>query len=413
MRVLLNLILIALLAQSPGLSAAGAVRLVVTRADLVTGPADDVLRDSYIAVDESGRIASIGPAANAPAAPKVIDAGGRLVTAGFWNCHVHFTQPYWANAARSDAGQLRKFLARMLGRYGFTTALDAGSEFANTEALSYRLERGRVIGPRLLMTGGSFVSPGAKPGELEIPVVELHTPADAEQKLQWVLGRDIRAVKIFTGPSRDPLQTAAMPLEVVQAVTAQSHAEGIPVIAHSQRLEDLRSAVYGGVDVLAHTVPAGGRWTNALVAEMVRRGVGLVPTLQRWRAGPGMSGMPAGMNGRLEQVAVGQLAAFASAGGSVLFGTDVGLIGDYDPTREYALLAEADMDFAGVLAALTTGPSERFGDPGETGRLAPGQRGDLVILDGDPRRDLQQFAAVYMAVKEGRVIFDSKEETGQ
>jgi hypothetical protein len=34
---------------------------------------------------------------------------------------------------------------------------------------------------------------------------------------------------------------------------------------------------------------------------------------------------------------------------------------DYDPTDEYALMAEAGMTFRQILASLTTAPAERFG----------------------------------------------------
>ena len=39
--------------------------------------------------------------------------------------------------------------------------------------------------------------------------------------------------------------------------------------------------------------------------------------------------------------ATGEVAAFAAAGGQLLFGTDVGYMGDFDPTDEYALMARA------------------------------------------------------------------------
>jgi hypothetical protein len=56
---------------------------------------------------------------------------------------------------------------------------------------------------------------------------------------------------------------------------------------------------------------------------------------------------------------VAQLRAWLAAGGVVLLGTDVGDMGEYDPSAEYTLIAEAGMTPRQILAALTTGLAAR------------------------------------------------------
>jgi imidazolonepropionase-like amidohydrolase len=383
------------------------VQLLVTNARVLVAPGAQVQRLDYLAIN-GGRITQLGERGAAPAAQQVLDAGGRLVTAGFWNAHVHFTEPHWEGAARTDSAQLDRWLMRMLTRYGFTTGLDAGSDPVNTEALSYRLERGRVLGPRVLMSGGSFVPVNGNPAYVDVALPELYTAADARQKLAWVLNRDIAAVKIFSGSFLSAVETAVMPLEVVQAVTGEAHQSGVPVLAHPQSMEGVRNAVYGGVDVLAHTAPNGGPWPANLVTDMVDKNVALVPTLQLWQYVFNGAGLPANLTRQLEQVAVGQLSQFTAAGGEVLFGTDVGFMTDYDPRREYQLLKQAGLDYRSILTALTTAPSARFGSRGETGRLEAGQPGDLVVLNGDPREEAAGFADVYATIKGGVVIYSQQ-----
>ena len=60
---------------------------------------------------------------------------------------------------------------------------------------------------------------------------------------------------------------------------------------------------------------------------------------------------------------------------------------DYDPSDEYALLAEARMTFRGILAALMTTPAAIISAAAPTGHIAPGQPADLV---GPGRRSVSE-----------------------
>jgi imidazolonepropionase-like amidohydrolase len=105
---------------------------------------------------------------------------------------------------------------------------------------------------------------------------------------------------------------------------------------------------------------------------------------------------------------IAQLRAWVAAGGAVLFGTDVGYMGDYDPSDEYALMARASMTPRQILASLTTAPCERFGESAHRGRIAVGLAADLTVLDGDPLQDVRAFAGVRYTIRDGRVIFTAR-----
>lgn len=108
-----------------------------------------------------------------------------------------------------------------------------------------------------------------------------------------------------------------------------------------------------------------------------------------------------------EETAIGQLRQWASAGGVVLFGTDVGCMTEYDPTGEYALMAKAGMTFRQILASLTTAPAERFGGSTQLGRIAPGLAADLTILRDDPSTNIRALSSVQYTIRDGRVIYRS------
>ena len=68
-------------------------------------------------------------------------------------------------------------------------------------------------------------------------------------------------------------------------------------------------------------------------------------------------------------------------------------------------MAEAGMTFREILVALTTTPAAIIGGTAPTGRIAPGQPADLVVLDGDPSRNVRALADVRYTLRDGAVVY--------
>ena len=98
-----------------------------------------------------------------PAGARVLDCAGATVTAGFWNSHVHFTQPVWSGADTAPAERLAAGLRAMLTSYGVVRVVDTGSYPSNTLALRRRIEAGEFPGPAILTAGGGFAPAGGSP----------------------------------------------------------------------------------------------------------------------------------------------------------------------------------------------------------------------------------------------------------
>ena len=97
------------------------------------------------------------------------------------------------------------------------------------------------------------------------------------------------------------------------------------------------------------------------------------------------------------------LATFHSAGGRLLFGTDVGYLPDHATEGELEALRACGLDVHQVLAMLTTNPAEELGGPEETGTLTEGAPADLVVLGATTLTDPLDLADVRMTVRAGRV----------
>jgi imidazolonepropionase-like amidohydrolase len=373
-------------------------------------PEAPVIPDGVVLV-EGATIAAVGARGDVrvPAGATVIDCAGGTVTAGFWNSHVHFTQPVWSEPATGPAERLTDTMRAMLTSYGVVRVLDTGSVPGITAALRQRIESGEVAGPLIMSAGGTLVPEGGSPYYvLPARLPEVTSVPATVAIVDAVLDRGADGIKLFTGSWATQRSIVVMPVELVRAATETAHRRGKFVIAHPSNSAGARAAIEGGVDILAHTFPSEldrGPWDRALPGMMIERGMALVPTLKLFPYELRKLGLPPAVTEIVLGRAQAQLRAFADAGGQVLFGTDVGYMTDYDPTDEYVFMQDAGLSYARILAALTTAPAARFGAAARAGRLAPGYAADVVVIDGDPGRDIRALGKVRYTLRAGRVLY--------
>jgi imidazolonepropionase-like amidohydrolase len=365
--------------------------------------------DSGVILISRGVITAVGsgPSVKIPPNASMVDCSGAVILPGFWNSHVHFTEPHWAGADTLPASALTTRLQNMLTRYGFVRVLDTGSPLQNTLALRRRIDRGEVFGPAIRTTGPGFVPRGATPFYI-LPdrLPELDSPADATARVAARIREGAGAIKLFTGSFASPTRIVPLPVSVVRAATDEAHRQHRLVVAHPSNDAGLAAALDGGVDVLAHTSPDGGPWDAALIGQMKRAHLALIPTLKLWTFELSRRGVDSASVQKVLQVAVDQLQAYSGSGGEILFGTDVGYMTDYDPSDEYRYMERAGMSFRQILVALTTAPARRFGrDQRASGRLEPGMEADLVLLNADPAIDIRALSRVRSVWRQGRVIY--------
>lgn len=366
------------------------------------------LEDAIVLV-EGERIAAVGArsALLIPMNAEVVDATGMSIMAGFWNSHVHFTEPQWENAASRSADALSAASVDMLLRWGFVRVVDTGSLLQNTLALRARIRDGEVTGPEIWTAGLPFAPPDGNPFYVEpLQAPQLASPAQAHDAVEVHFRAGADLLKVFSGSPVAPGRTVLMPVDALREASATAHAHGSLVVAHPTTNDGITAAIRGGVDILAHTTPDGGQpWDARLIAAMQEADLSVVPTLTLWGWSLEQQGRPAQEATRLVGLAQVQLRDYAKVGGSVLFGTDVGFMTEYDPTREYILLWEAGLTFPGILRALTTEPASVFGVE-DAGTLRPGMSADLVIVNGRPDRDIRALADVAGVYLRGQRVFE-------
>jgi imidazolonepropionase-like amidohydrolase len=235
----------------------------------------------------------------------------------------------------------------------------------------------RAAGPMLTGPGGYPTSDRWAP---PLTGRELHGPEDAANAVRLLAGRGAAAIKVSLNAEAGPTPTDAELATIVES----AHARSIPVTAHAQGRGQVERAIGAGVDELAHCP-----WTERLpesVIEALARATRVVSTLDIWSFGEITQEL---------RVACDNLTRVRNAGGTVVYGTDLGN-GDIPAgidVREAFLLHEAcRMPVQDVLAAMTAGP------------IGPGAPADLIVLARDPFDDLAALGELRMVMRAGRVV---------
>lgn len=373
--------------------------------------------DDATVLIRGGRIADVGArgSVDVPPGVRIVDGRGKSVTAGFWNSHVHLIKPPFRAPDGQPADALDEALRERFSRWGFTTLFDIASLPGDARALRSRIDRGEVVGPRLLTVDMPFFPERGTPiyvrelwRQSKAPSAEVSTANQARSRAAVQIEAGADGAKLFTGAIiGGPGGVLPMSTEIARAVVAEAHARGKPVFAHPTDQAGLDVAVDSGVDVLAHAAPDSGEWSPDFVARLRKADIAFSPTLTLFDSELRREGVPEPVLEKFVGAAKQQLGAMATGGGQVLFGTDAGYIDVYDTHLEFRLMAAAGLDWRQILASLTTTPAQRFDRAALRGRLEEGFVGDLVMLGSDPQDRPDAYADVRMTVRDGRVIYEA------
>ena len=261
--------------------------LVITGARIYPSPDAPAVPSGTIVVRD-GIITAVGENVALPADAQVIPCHGCVVTAGFWDCHVHFTQRKWAGADRIDAPRLQTQLDDMLNQRGFTTIVDTGSNLRDTVPLRRRIERGELAGPKIYTAGSAIYPPGGIPYYLRntlpkwmlLLLPQPKTPAAAARAVQRNIADGADILKLFTGSYIARGKVLPMPLDDARAAVDIAHQHGQLAFAHESDVQGVRIALESGVDVLAHAADTTEGVDEALLQSLVSRHMAMIPTLK-------------------------------------------------------------------------------------------------------------------------------------
>lgn len=376
-----------------------------TLLDTATGR---LLPDHTVLVTE-GRIAEVSDRPIRTGTAEKIDLRGRTLMPGLCDAHVHVTQlssdtTFLRTAAPSYvSAQASRVMRQMLDR-GYTTVRDAGGA---DYGLADAVEDGLFCGPRLLFAGHALSQTGGHAdqrgkGENLINFCPecvgrggrvCDGPDEVRRAARDELRKGAHQIKIMvSGGITSPLDKVEHPQFTdaeIRAAVEEATARGRYVMAHAYTADSIARAVRCGVRCIEH----GNMIDEAAADAVLEHDAFLVPTLVvSWAmAEHGEAiGVPAMFQSKVRDVWEAALRGLEIAhrkGLRMAFGTDLfGKLHDYQ-SYEFTLRAQVQ-PAADILRAATVRCAELFQMEGEIGVIAPGARADLLVLDGDPLRNL-------------------------
>lgn len=417
--------------------------LLLSGATLVDGTGSPPLQDSWVLVegDVITRVGAAGSFAVPPDA-RVLDLTGRWLTPGLWDVHVH-------------VGKIRDESLPVLVGAGITSVRDMGTDLEYVGEVRRRIFAGELIGPRIVTSGPMLEAPatmerfeGSRTREPYLRTrVPVAGPGDAARLVDSIADLGVDFIKIR--------ETAD--LDTYRAIAAAARNRGIPLAGHAPfgmdpiegaglglitfehasypypldtipevRTRQLRAFASGGTAF----VPTLVAWSTylmhpdsvaALVADTAARRDprrALLPEflIDEWRyeledRQPLSERALRGWCGFFNQT-TRDMATFHAAGIPVLAGTDaasVGLIPGWSLHDELELLVETGVMTAAEAVHAATGSAARYaGRDAFAGTVEPGKGADLVVVDGDPTRDIRALRELRGAVLRGQWLNEAR-----
>ena len=191
-------------------------------------------------------------------------------------------------------------------------------------------------------------------------------------------------------------------VEELRAIVDEAHGWKKKVACHAYGGEGLHRALDGGCDSIEH----GLDLDDAAVAQMVKQGTWLVPTLSVYYDHNSPADTPAGQRDRKRVALHGPSFQRAmKAGVKIAFGTDVGGFSWKDPiAQEFARMVEFGMSPMDAIRSATSRAADLLDMQGDLGVIAPGAYADIIAVPTDPLKDVNVLKDVRFVMKDGAVF---------
>jgi imidazolonepropionase-like amidohydrolase len=373
-----------------------------------------------------GAIASADYRGPVPAGARVVAGAGRTLLPGLIDAHVHAFQHFELPLV-----------------FGVTTQVDMFTAVPTMQKISAAMAAGRNRDQADLFSAGTLVTaPGGHGTEYPIPIPTLENGGDAQAFVDARIAEGSHFIKVVMEDGLGERHFNSLDPATVKAVIDAAHRRGKLAVVHISTLANARAALDAGADGLAHLFlgkQLAQQDADSLAGLAAARGAFVIPTFSVLESMAGVKPRDilddpavAGLLDREERatLAIGYrpvpapalmtapktlAAALRKAGVRVLAGTDAGNAGtQYGASlhHELAQLVDAGFTPGEALAAATSVTAATF-RLGKRGRIAAGYKADLVLVEGDPLRDIAATRRIVEVWKDGDSVGAQRERQRQ
>jgi imidazolonepropionase-like amidohydrolase len=376
-------------------------------------PRRDELIDGIEVLVEDALVKEVSDRPISASGARRIDIGARTLMPGLIDAHIHVVLtevnlqllgdiPLTLLSAKGSVA-MRAMLER-----GFTTLRDTGGADWGIKAA---VEQGLFVGPRLFIAGQPLSQTGGH-GDFRTRT-QTQTFCACCSGLTWASrvadgvpdvikaardelrkGADHIKLMVSGGVASqlDPLESLQYRVDEIEAAVDEATRWGTYVCAHAYSAKAITRAVQAGVRTIEH----GNLIDAPTAALMAERDAFLVPTLVAYDAlkrrgrDYGLSAYSLAKNEIVLEAGLRSLDICRAAGVKIGFGSD--LLGQLqtDHCTEFALRSDL-MSTQEIIRSATLVNAEIVRQSGRLGELVPGAFADLLVVDGNPYRDLGVF----------------------
>jgi imidazolonepropionase-like amidohydrolase len=400
---------------------------------LIDGTGGKPLKDSVLVIEKS-RISQIGKVGEVsiPTDAETIDANGRVVMPGLIDCHTHVYTSFspnrstgfgfleWSNidrAIRSTAN------AKAILESGVTTIRDCGSAAGISIALRDAIKDGVINGPRILACGTGLVCTGGHmDSDKYVRYLVFHRElpryrtVDGTNEILKGVRQEIKMGADFikfwaTGgivEARDRTQVQEFSDDEIRTLVQEARRGGVPVAVHALSAQVIKICIEAGVRSIEHGIFSD----EECIRDMKENNVYLVPTLVAYEllaTREGLSDIILRGAQKANTALENTLRMAKKEGVNIAMGTDSGSpfnTHGEGHARELELMVGKGLTEMESIIAATKTAAECCGISETTGTLEVGKLADLIILQGDPLKDirvLQEKSRIKTVMKEGMV----------
>jgi len=195
--------------------------------------------------------------------------------------------------------------------------------------------------------------------------------------------------------SSKEVEITRLPTKLLRAGVEAAHERGLRVTVHTVQQAAAFEALEAGADGLEHGVAVEPITDQALIQLLLEREATYTPTL--WIHDKHPDARP---NTKM----------VAEAGVPIVLGTDSfsgrGQFGE-NTLEEAELMVAAGLTPEQVLVAATSTAARQCARP-DIGTLAPGKRGDLILLAGNPTADISNLRKLMLTIVNGDILVDKR-----
>jgi len=345
---------------------------------------------------------------------------GTTLLPGMIEGHGHiFLYPYnqksWNDQVLKESQSYRVARATVSAKKtlyaGFTSFRDLGTEGAGYAdyGLKKAINDGIIEGPRLSISSKAIVATGSYGPKGFAP--EIKVPLGAEEADGENLIRVVRSqisagadfIKVYAdyrwGKNKEAMPTFSV--EELKLIVKTAKSSGRYVAAHAGTAEGMRRAIAAGIKIIEH----GDGGTPAIFKLMKEKNVALCPTVAAGYSIAKYNGWDGVDNDKPERI-LKKIISFKEAlkaDVTIVAGGDVGVFAHGNNASELEMMSNYGMPNLDILKSVTSTSAKVLELP-KVGVLKVGNYADLVVVKGNPLKNIFNLRQVEMVIKSGKIV---------